>query len=207
VGNETHQQEISREEFIAWAESIKPNALSIWRETGLTLRQIQVEFWSNVRLILTLNGVIIAAIITLLLDEYTSNIDHSIRFLIGLGVLLTFLVFFMLRKHRGSYLAVLAQKVLIEEKLGFYKIILNKDMSQVVTLLASEWQVPKEHLEDTLKPNLSDWVRPLGRITATTGVWVILGTVILTYIVLFLSLIYFSSTNSETPLQDTHYYF
>lgn len=151
MGNKTNQgkkDENKSEKFKEWvAENNRADAINIWREIMLELRNRGNDTWKSARYFLTLNGVIIAVIIKLLQD----NNDKTALFLIVLGLFFYYFEYNRFVIHRGYFVEVLMRKTLIEDALNFYNLELHSQVN-----LASEWQVSNEEL-GSLKKNPVQW--------------------------------------------------
>ena len=56
---------VTSDEFILWIKKLDKNAINLWKESLANLRQLHGDIWNGVRFFLTINGIIVAAIIAL----------------------------------------------------------------------------------------------------------------------------------------------
>lgn len=141
--------------FKEWADSLKPNELTLWREAMAQLRHLNTDFWNTVRFFLTVNGIIVAASFSILARGGTDwYLDSTVAtaLLALIGLCLTVITGKILAKARQYYVEMLLRKTLLEDRLGFYKV----DLEHVN--LSFPWKVPEKDLEK-MKKNTTEWKR------------------------------------------------
>ena len=155
--NKGNQDNINQGDFKFWAkDKVNPNALNIWNQSVTQVWNTSNDVWNAVRFFLTVNAVIIAAIISFLAkQDYNLKTATIIVVLTVVGLILTFIGFGILEKMRGYHLEAVVRKTLLEKKLGFYDFPLHVDNK---VTLASEWQVPKKHF-DKLEESPKRWMK------------------------------------------------
>lgn len=133
------------DEFIFWIKNLDKNALNLWRESMMNLRQLHGDIWNGVRFFLTINGIIVAAIITILRFEYTLVTNITILILSFIGLYLSYTAIYIFNRHRKYYIEMLLRKTLLDKELGFYDINLNK------VNLSFPWSVEYCEIDEMIK--------------------------------------------------------
>src|SRR6266436_6348553 len=93
--------------------------LQLWREAMMHLRHLSDDVFKSVALFMTLNCVLLGAMIILAGTQTPpSRTNWLWAVASGLGIALTLAARFMLRRHRIYYLEMLAKKSLLEMQFG-----------------------------------------------------------------------------------------
>jgi len=134
--------------FDSWVRGLDANALNLWREAMAQIRQLHGDVWNGVRFFLTVNGIIVAAIIAIFRLDRTLPMGIIIAILAIIGLFLTLIAINILGKHREYYLGMLLRKTLLEKELGYYDVhIRGVDLS-------FPWSVDVQYIDDmALDPN------------------------------------------------------
>ena len=134
-----------------WLKMQNIKSFEIWREAMAQLRRLSDDVWNSLKFFTTINGIIIAAILTKASKlNVTSAIIISILLLIGF--LVTLLALKILRKQRRYYLEMLIKKSLIENELGFYQ----QNISG--TSLSFSWKILPEDI-NSVKNDPEQWIK------------------------------------------------
>lgn len=112
-------------DFQSWIKSLNQNALSFWHESLAHMRHMREEYWKGIQLFIAVNGVVMAALITLMREDYVVKNSLVLLFLSLVGFGFTAVTFYVFRQQRAGYLEMVVQRTLIEKELGFYKINLQ----------------------------------------------------------------------------------
>jgi len=136
--------------FQDWARDLDDNALAIWREAMMNIRQLHGDVWNGVRFFLTLNSIVFAAMIAIFTIPWDILNGAAVCVLASVGLFFCFIGMKILTGHRQYYLDMLMRKTLIENDLGFYDLKLNS------IDLSFPWKVDEEYLESMFK-DLKGW--------------------------------------------------
>src|SRR4051812_8310244 len=99
-----------------WMENLNPGKVQIWREAMAHLRHLSDEVLRGMKFFLTINGFIMVLFVTFMVIHST-----LVLFLLAmLGLLLTLVARYILKRNRVYYLQMLMKKTLLEKELGFY---------------------------------------------------------------------------------------
>jgi hypothetical protein len=148
MGNKINQDKTENKDFQTWLEELDTKGLNLWREVMTEMRHRANEMWLGVRFFITLNGIIIAAIITFLRD----NNSTVALFIILFGIIFYIIEFFRLKIHRYNFLDVVMRRALIEDRLGFY----DAEIHSSIKLAFEPSSVPAEDLAE-LKSDAEQW--------------------------------------------------
>ncbi len=129
--------------------------LALWREALDHLRHLSDEVWKWMTVFLIANGFILAFIIALLaMPRRGTLIAAPLGLLSILGVLLTLVARYFLKRHRIYYLQMLAKKSLLEEDLGLYRAkFANSNID-----LAFPWRLNPEVIAE-IRKDFEGWVQ------------------------------------------------
>lgn len=153
------------ESVAAWAKGIEKNAIDIWRESLTQLRQLHGDVWNGVRFFLTVNGVVVAGVAALMrLDSASLGITCLSVFTAAIGIAVTLVALFILKRHREYYTQMLLRKTLLERALGFW------DMKIQGIALAFPWWVDGKFHEEMLQ-DPTKWVRAQLFRSGTISYW------------------------------------
>jgi polyferredoxin len=144
-------EEQSNVDFKSWAAELPKNAIDIWREAFVNLRQLHVDVWNGVRFFLTVNGVLIAAGFTVArVDTPTPTTGLTLMALVVLGLVFTIVALRIFTYQRRNFVEMMVQKTLIDKELGFYETNING------VDLSFPWKVDRQYVPN-LQSNPSKW--------------------------------------------------
>jgi len=147
---------------------------ALWSEAMIQLRHLSSDVWNGIRLFLTLNSILLAALIGV--SSITDKIDEDPIFIIitMVGISLLLFTINILKKQRNHYLDMFIRKTLLEEKLGLY----SSKISGID--LSFAWSVPENSIKD-LKDDKEDWKKKQRWNPKTIS-----GTIFFAFLVFFL---------------------
>ena len=165
-----------------WLEGLDGKSVQIWREALEHLRHLSDEVWRVFKCFMLINGSVLALATAIAIAGADSSAGQAILtvlFLLGIGV--TVIGRYLLKRNRVYYLEMLLKKTLVEYEFGFY----DAKFSGTNTDLAFPWRLKPEAIGE-LKQNPEEWVKRQVRGPGTIARWlfVILETVIGIYLVL-----------------------
>lgn len=141
----------SRSDFKTWANKLPKNAIDIWREAMVNIRQLHADVWNGVRLFLAVNGVIIAGGFTITRGGEPSPTTGLILIVLAvLGFAFTIVTLLIFKSQRESFVEMMVQKTLLDKELGFYETTIDG------VDLSFPWKVPKKYVPD-LQSDPSKW--------------------------------------------------
>ena len=123
-----------------WLKNIGGSPFELWQESLIQLRQLHGDVWNGVRFFLTLNAILIAALVPIAIQITNNSAFIALAFILsffGIGCVHTGKK--ILSGHRGYYVHMLALKTLIEIEFGFW------DNSIHDQPLAFPWLVDQQH--------------------------------------------------------------
>jgi hypothetical protein len=165
-------------------EKITGANLEIWRESLAHLRHLGDDVWNGLKLFLFLNAFVLAGIIgTIKFHPLEKRTTVLLLFLSLLGMSLTLVARYILKRHRVYYLQMLLKKSLIEADLGFYE----SKIAGSQTDLAFPWRLTPEVVSE-LKTQPEEWIQKSIRSKGTIArlQFLIYETLIGIYLVLLL---------------------
>ena len=157
----------------------------IWKEAQAQLRQIHSDVWNGVRFFLTINAIILASFFSVLKDYLSTPSIWStfmVFTLLIIGVLVTIAARQILLKHRKSYLEMLIRKTLIEEDIGFGRMIIFS------THLRFPWFIDDENELNFIRRDPKEWIRKQTRekSTVTSRLFIVYEVLMFFYGILLL---------------------
>jgi hypothetical protein len=166
-----------------WMEKMNPASVQIWREIMAHLRHLSDDVLKGMKFFLAINGFIVALFVTFM-------VVHSslvLFVLAALGLLLTLVARYILRRNRIYYLQMLMKKTLLEKELGFYDV----KFSGAQVDLALPWRLSPETVT-VIKEDPEKWVEAQIRSPGTIVRWyfLIYEVVIGVYSLLLISLVF-----------------
>jgi hypothetical protein len=145
-----------------WMEQINPTKVAIWREYISQLRHLSDDVLRGMKLFLAMNGVVLVLVVVA-----AGNHAGLLVFVLGvLGILLTLVARYILKRNRIYYLQMLMKKTLLEKELGFYDV----KFSGAEVDLALPWRLTPEAIT-TIKENPDKWVEVQVRGPGTIVRW------------------------------------
>jgi hypothetical protein len=172
-----------------WLENLDGKSIQIWREALEQLRHLSNEVWKVFKCFMAINGFILAFLTVIAItggvDNFAGQIVVAVAILLGIGV--SIIGRYILKRNRIYYLEMLLKKTLVEHEFGFY----DAKFTGTNTDLAFPWRLKPEAI-DELKRNPDAWVMRQVRGHGTIARWlfVMLETVIGIYFALFALICY-----------------
>ncbi|MDB6125917.1 MAG: hypothetical protein JWQ71_4910 [Pedosphaera sp.] len=165
-----------------WMENLNPAKVQIWREAMAHLRHLSDDVLNGMKFFLTMNGFVIILFITFM-------VLHSalVLFLIAaLGLSLTMVARYILKRNRVYYLQMLMKKTLLEKELGFYDVKFSGTQVDLVL----PWRLTPETVT-VIKEDPEKWVTAQIRSPGTIARWLFLIYEVLmgVYVLLLISVV------------------
>lgn len=130
-------------------EQINPVSIQIWRESLAHLRHLSDEVYKGMKLFLAINGVI------LVLITANAGLQSGVAIFIFalLGIFITLVARYILKRHRVYYLQMLIKKTLLEQELGFYDVKFEGTQED----LALPWRLTLQTIS-LIKADTEKWI-------------------------------------------------
>lgn len=149
------KQQIEFDTWICRLSSGESIQLSLWQEAMTQLRQLHGDIWNGVMFFSTVNGVLIAAIFTILTEDIDLWPGILASSLASIGIIITSLGLTIFINHRRYYVQMLLCKTLLEKKLGFYDVLISKTSDQN---LVFPWKVDKQFVNRLVR-DPKGWIK------------------------------------------------
>ena len=162
--------------------------IALWRETLAQLRHLSDDVWRGFKCFTMLNLAVVLAIIFLFAQPLFGKFLAVLAIILSiLGVMLTVVARYILKRHRNYYLQMLAKKALVEDELGFYDIKLD----QGNTDLAFPWRLAPEIVAE-IKQDAAAWIQKAlrGKKTITFAQFLIYDFLLVLYFVAIVAAIF-----------------
>jgi hypothetical protein len=168
--------------FSSWVQSLDANALNLWREAMAQIRQLHGDVWNGVRFFLTVNGIIVAAILAIFRLNWSLATGIIIAVMASIGLFLTLIAKSILGKHREYYLGMLLRKTLLEKELGFY------DMRLHGVDLSFPWNVDRRYVPEMIeKPDKWTNEQKFRKGTISRLLWLTYWVFVVLYVVFLMA--------------------